>query len=320
VGTGDRQKRALAARSDGAMTDPPRDALSRSRARTAWLFLAPMLVVLTLVAAWPLLRTIWLGLTDANLLRLEQSKWIGLDNFTGKHGLLHDRVWWSSVKTTLWFTLFTVAIETVLGTVVALVLTRTFPGRGLVRAAVLIPWAVPTVVSAKMWSWMLNDQFGIINHALMSLGIIDSPRAWTADPDLLMTSVVLVDVWKTTPFMALLILAALQMLPKECYEAARIDGIHPVKVFFRVTLPLIRPALMVAMIFRALDAVRIFDLIYVLTGTRESTMTMSIYARQQLIEFQRVGYGSAASTLLFFIVALLTVIYVVVGRVKLESD
>jgi trehalose/maltose transport system permease protein len=171
-----------------------------------------------------------------------------------------------------------------------------------------------------MWSWMLNDQFGIINHALMSLGIIDSPRAWTADPDLLMTSVVLVDVWKTTPFMALLILAALQMLPKECYEAARLDGVHPVKVFFRVTLPLIRPALMVAMIFRALDAVRIFDLIYVLTGTRESTMTMSIYARQQLIEFQRVGYGSAASTLLFFIVALLTVIYVVVGRVKLESD
>jgi trehalose/maltose transport system permease protein len=154
----------------------------------------------------------------------------------------------------------------------------------------------------------------------MSLGIIDSPRAWTADPDLLMTSVVLVDVWKTTPFMALLILAALQMLPKECYEAARLDGVHPVKVFFRVTLPLIRPALMVAMIFRALDAVRIFDLIYVLTGTRESTMTMSIYARQQLIEFQRVGYGSAASTLLFFIVALLTVIYVVVGRVKLESD
>jgi trehalose/maltose transport system permease protein len=110
------------------------------------------------------------------------------------------------------------------------------------------------------------------------------------------------------------------MLPKECYEAAQIDGVHPVKVFFKVTLPLIRPALMVAVIFRALDAIRIFDLIYVLTGTRESTMTMSIYARQQLIEFQQVGYGSAASTLLFFIVALLTVAYVVIGRVKLESD
>jgi trehalose/maltose transport system permease protein len=132
-----------------------------------------------------------------------------------------------------------------------------------------------------------------------------------------MPSLVMVDVWKTTPFMALLILAALQMLPKECYEAAQVDGVHPVKVFFRVTLPLIRPALMVAVIFRALDAIRIFDLVYVLTGTRDTTMTMSIYARQQLIEFQEVGYGSAASTLLFFIVALLTLVYLVAGRVKL---
>ena len=293
------------------------DQLERSRTRTAWLFLAPMLIVLALVAAWPLLRTIWLGFTDANLLRLEQSKWTGLENFTGKYGLLHDKVWWHAVKNTLWFTFLTVSIETVLGMVIALVLTRTFPGRGLVRAAVLIPWAIPTVVSAKMWSWMLNDQFGIINHLLMSLGIIDAPRAWTADPDLLMRSVVLVDVWKTTPFMALLLLAALQMLPKECYEAAQLDGVHPIKIFFRVTLPLIRPALMVAIIFRALDAIRIFDLVYVLTGVNESTMTMSVYARQQLIEFQRVGYGSAASTLLFFIVAVLTVVYVVAGRVKL---
>jgi len=296
------------------------DQLTRNRTRTAWLFIAPMLVVLALVAAWPLLRTIWLGFTDANLLRLDQAKWSGFDNFSGKHGLIHDKVWWQAVKNTLWFTLLTVSIETVLGTVVALVLTRTFPGRGLVRAAVLVPWAIPTVVSAKMWSWMLNDQFGIINHMLLSLGVIHSPRAWTADPDLLMTSVVMVDVWKTTPFMALLILAALQMLPKECYEAAQIDGVHPVKVFFKVTLPLIRPALMVAVIFRALDAIRIFDLVYVLTGTTESTMTMSVYARQQLIDFQQVGYGSAASTFLFFIVALLTVLYVVIGRVKLGND
>lgn len=279
-----------------------------------------MIVVLALVAAWPLLRTIWLGMTDANLLRLEQSKWIGFENYTGKYGLLHDKVWWGAVKTTLWFTFLSVTIETLLGMVVALVLTRTFPGRGLVRAAVLIPWAIPTVVSAKMWSWMLNDQFGIINDLLLKVGLIDGPKAWTADPGLLMSSVVLVDVWKTTPFMALLILAALQMLPKECYEAAQIDGVSPIKVFFRVTLPLIRPAVMVAVIFRALDAIRIFDLIYVLTGTRESTMTMSIYARQQLIEFQQVGYGSAASTLLFSIVALLTAIYVIAGRVKLGGD
>ena len=296
------------------------DRLTSSRVRSAWLFLTPMLVVLALVAAWPLIRTIWLAFTDANLLKMEQAKWIGTENFTGKYGLLQDKLWWLAVKNTLWFTFLTVVIETTLGMAVALVLNHSFPGRGLVRAAVLVPWAIPTVVSAKMWSWMLNDQFGIVNHMFMGLGFIDHPLAWTADPDLLMPSVVMVDVWKTTPFMALLILAALQMLPKECYEAANIDGVHPVKVFFKVTLPLIRPALMVAVIFRALDAVRIFDLIYVLTGTREPTMTMSVYARQQLIEFQEVGMGSAASTLLFFIVAFLTVLYVVLGRVKLGGD
>jgi trehalose/maltose transport system permease protein len=135
-----------------------------------------------------------------------------------------------------------------------------------------------------------------------------------------MTSVVIVDVWKTTPFMALLILAALQMLPKECYEAAQVDGVHPLKVFWRVTLPLIRPALMVAVIFRALDALRVFDVIYVLTGIQDQSMTMSIYARQQLIDFSEIGYGSAASTMLFFIIALLTILYVSLGRVKLDGD
>lgn len=279
-----------------------------------------MLIVLALVAAWPLLRTIWLGFFDASLLKLDKAKWIGLENYTGEYGLLHDKVWWHAVRNTLWFTLITVSIETVLGTIIALVLNRAFPGRGLVRAAVLIPWAIPTIVSAKMWNWMLNDQFGIINHILLGIGVIDSPKAWTAEPGLMMPSLVMVDVWKTTPFMALLILAALQMLPKEVYEAAKVDGASPVRAFFQITLPLIRPALMVAIIFRALDAIRVFDLVYVLTSNSESTMTMSVYARQQLVDFSRAGYGSAASTLLFFTVALLTAVYVVVGRVKLGGE
>jgi trehalose/maltose transport system permease protein len=198
------------------------------------------------------------------------------------------------------------------------VLNAQFRLRGLVRAAVLIPWAIPTVVSAKMWGWMLNDQFGFVNDKLMWLGIISEPIAWTASADWAMKSVVMVDVWKTTPFMALLILAGLQMLPAQCYEAAKVDGIHPVKVFFKVTLPLIRPALMVAVIFRFLDALRVFDLIYVLTSNSKDTMTMSIYARQQLVDFQQVGYGSAASTMLFLIIALLTVVYIMVGRVRFD--
>ena len=299
--------------------------LAASRTRSAWLFLAPMLVILALVAGWPLIRTIWLAFTDANTLQLEQSKWIGFDNFLNHqdgrwYGVLADPVWWRSVKNTLWFTVCTVSIETVLGFGIALVLNRTFPGRGLVRAAILIPWAIPCVVSARIWGWLLNDQFGLINHVLMSLGLIDHAIAWTAEPSMLMTSVILVDVWKTTPFMALLILAALQMLPRECYEAALIDGTHPLKVFWRVTLPLIRPALMVAVIFRAIDALRVFDVIYVLTGANEQSMSMSIYARQQLFEFNQAGYGSAVSTLLFFIVALATIVLLVATRVRLGED
>ncbi|HEX7836114.1 MAG TPA: sugar ABC transporter permease [Kofleriaceae bacterium] len=299
--------------------------LAASRTRSAWLFLAPMLVLLALVAGWPLLRTIWLGFTDADTLKISEARWIGFDNFLTQrdgrwYGVLADPVWWHTVKNTLVFTVFSVSIETLLGLGIALVLHRTFPGRGLVRAAILIPWAIPTVVSARIWGWLLNDQYGFINHVLASLGVIDHPIAWTADPHLIMTSVILVDVWKTTPFMSLLILAALQMLPKECYEAALIDGVHPIKVFWRVTLPLIRPALMVAVIFRAIDALRVFDVIYVLTGASERSMSMSIYARQQLFEFNQAGYGSAVSTLLFFLIALATIALLAAARVRLTED
>lgn len=297
--------------------------LTRSRLLSAWLFLLPMVVVLLLVAGYPLLQTVWMGFTDANLTDLSQRKFIGIENYyvsaNGKsYGLLADKDWWNAVWNTLEFAVISVLLETVLGLVVALVLNAQFRLRGLVRAAVLIPWAIPTVVSAKMWGWMLHDQFGFVNDKLLWLGIISEPIAWTASSDWAMKSVVMVDVWKTTPFMALLILAGLQMLPGQCYEAARVDGIHPVKVFFKVTLPLIRPALMVAVIFRFLDALRVFDLIYVLTSNSKDTMTMSIYARQQFAAFQEVGYGSAASTMLFFIIALLTVVYIVVGRVRFD--
>ena len=302
---------------------PRRSQLTRTRVTAAWLFLAPMLIIIVLVAGWPLLRTIWFSFTDANLSDMSNAQFIGFANYLEYYdgesfGVLVDPEWWTAVWNTLYFAVVSCTLETILGMIVALVLNASFPGRSLVRAAVLVPWAIPTIVSAKMWSWMLHDQFGILNHALMGLGLISAPLAWTADPDLAMTAVIMVDVWKTTPFMALLILAAMQMLPSDCYEAARVDGIHPIRVFFKVTLPLIKPALMVAIIFRLLDSLRIFDLIYVLTSNSKDTMSMSIYARQQLVDFQEVGYGSAASTLLFFIVALSVILYIYLGRVKFE--
>lgn len=299
--------------------------LTRPRVRAAWVFIAPTLIILALIAGWPLARTIWFSFTDASLDNLSNYSFIGFENYLANYdgewlGLLTDPDWWHAVWNTVWFTLVSVSIETVLGTIVALILNASFPGRGIMRAIILIPWAIPTVVSAKMWNWMLHDQFGVINDMLMKIGLISAPITWTANPDTALWAVVMVDVWKTTPFMALLILAALQMLPGDIYEAAKVDGVHPVRVFFRVTLPLIKPALLVAVIFRALDALRVFDLIYVLTSNSRDTASMSVYARQQLVDFQEVGLGSAASTLIFLIIALLVVITIVAGRVRLSED
>ena len=301
-----------------------RSSLTRSRIRAAWLFIAPSLIVLALIAGWPLVRTIWFSFTDADLNNLNDYDFIGFENYLANYdgewlGLLTEPDWWHSVWNTVWFTLVSVSLETVLGIVVALILNAAFPGRGLMRAVILIPWAIPTIVSAKMWSWMLNDQFGIINDLFLNLGIIHQKVAWTASADTAMFAVLVVDIWKTTPFMALLILAGLQMVPGDIYEAAKIDGVHPVKVFFKVTLPLIRPALMVAVIFRMLDALRIFDLIYVLTPNNSQTKTMSVYARENLFDFDKFAYGSAAATFLFLILAVITVVYIVVGRVNFDG-
>lgn len=299
----------------GKRGHPPLSVAERRR-RAAWVYLAPMLAALLVVGGWPLLRTVGFSLTDAHLARLTDWAFVGLDNYLF---LARDPLWWRAVLNTLVFTIVSVGLETILGLIIALTLNAHLPGRGLLRAAVLIPWAIPTVVSAQMWSWMLHDLYGVVNAVLLAVGVIDQPWAWLADPALALASVIAVDVWKTTPFMALLILAALQILPKEIYEAVRIDGAGPIRTFFHITLPLIRPALMVAIIFRGLDAMRVFDVIYVLTGNNENTASMSVYARQQLIDFQDVGFGSAASTALVLIIAMLAVMVITAGRVHVGA-
>ena len=295
--------------------------LRTRRARSAWWLMAPMVAALAIAAGWPLARTIWMSFTDATLSAPTDVAWIGFANYLERdgdqwYGVLADPQWWYATRNTLIFAVCSVSLETVLGVAIALALNAPFRGRGLVRAAVLVPWAIPTVVSAKLWAWMLNDEFGILNYALLGLGIISAPIAWVANPDLALAAVIAVDVWKTTPFMVLLVLAGLQMLPQDCYEASRVDGVHPVKVFWRVTLPLLWPALAVAIAFRALDALRIFDLVYVLTANSTSTMSISVFARQQLIDFQDVGYGSAASTLVFLTVGLAAIAYLRLVRLR----
>ena len=313
-----------------AAAAPRRSQLTRQRVRSAWVFLAPMLIVLAAVAGWPLLRTFYFGFTNTSLADFENQKWVGFSNYlsvltmpSGRviyDGLLVDPAWWGAVWNTIRFSVVSVVLETVLGLVVALVLNAEFRGRGLVRAAILIPWAIPTIVSAKMWSWIMNDQFGLLNDILLRLHLIDSKIAWTASAGTAFIAILIVDVWKTTPFMALLILAGLQMVPQDIYEAAKIDGVHPVKVFWRVTLPLIRPARMVAVIFRGLDALRIFDLVYVLTPNNSQTKTMAVFARENLFDFDKFAKGSAASSLLFLILAAITIAYIYIGRVRLTDS
>ena len=280
--------------------------LAALRVRRAFWMLAPLLVLLAGVAGWPLLRTIWISLTDMQLSDPAAARFVGLDNYVSRYGLLRDPGWWGAAFNTLAFAAVSVTLETLLGLGVALLLNHPSRLRTALRACVLVPWAIPTVVSAKMWSWMLHDQFGVVNHVLLALGILHQPVAWTADPVLSLFAVVAVDVWKTTAFMALLILAALQTVPGDCYEAAAVDGVPAWAVFRRVTLPLIAPGVAVAVVFRLLDALRVFDLIYVMTANSRSTRSMSVFVREQLIDFEQVGYGSAAATVLFFTIALCT--------------
>ena len=300
-----------------------------SRVKTAWLFLAPMVLLMLVVAVWPLMRSIWFSFTDININDISAATFVGWENYFGEYGLFFNPNeeggfwagdWGISIRNTFSFAVVSVILETLTGLGVALLLNQEFKGRAFVRTAVLVPWAIPTIVSAKMWGWMLNDQFGVINTYLVGLGVISQKIAWTAEPTYALWTVVLVDVWKTTPFMALLILAALQTVPKDCYEAARVDGVHPLRVFWKITLPLIRQPLLVAIVFRLLDSLRVFDLIYVLTANGSTTISMSGFVRREMVEYGNMGYGSAASTSLFLIILLTAIIFLKLARVKLSED
>ncbi|MBW8725148.1 MAG: sugar ABC transporter permease [Inquilinus limosus] len=287
--------------------------VARSHRRAGWLFLAPTLAALALVALWPLLRTLFFSITDATLDDPTNYGFVWLDNFID---VARDPQWWRAVQNTLVFTIVSVALETLLGLAIALLLNEAIPGRGVLRAAILVPWSIPVVVSAKIWEWLLHDQFGIINRLLIDLHLIDTGVAWTADPSLALGVVIFVDVWITTPFMVLLILAGLQLIPGEIHEAARVDGVSWWKRLTSITLPMLRVPLGVAVLFRTLDALRMFDLSYVLGGNGDPTMTMTIYARNQLVSFQELGYGSAASTWVFLLIALIAI--VIIGAIRLD--
>jgi trehalose/maltose transport system permease protein len=291
-----------------------RTRLQRRQTRLGWLLLLPALAAVSFVALYPLGKTIYQSFTDQQFLAgIEPTKWVGLQNY---RDLWHDQIFRDSVVTTVKFTLITVAFEFVLGLIIALVVNSNFRGRGAMRAVMLVPWAIPTVVAAQMWKWMLDDVFGVVNDAGKRLHILSHSQAWVSDPSTALASVCAVDIWKTTPFVALLLLAGLQVIPRDLYEAAAVDGANKLQQFWRITLPLLMPAILVTLIFRTLDALRVFDIFFVFFGNRPDTQTMAIYDQSTIVGDGSVGYGSAISVAIFLIIGLFVVIYTTFMRVS----
>jgi trehalose/maltose transport system permease protein len=291
-----------------------RSKLQRRQARIGWVLLIPALAVVALVAIYPLGKTIYYSFTNQEFLQgIEPTKWVGLENY---RTLWHDTIFRTAVWETIKFTLITVSFEFVLGMIIALVVNSSFKGRGAMRAVMLVPWAIPTVVAAQMWKWMYDDVYGVVNDAGVRLHILSHSHAWISEPSTALASVCAVDIWKTTPFVALLLLAGLQVIPGDLYEAANVDGASKIQQFWRITLPLLRPAILVALIFRTLDALRVFDVFYVFFGNRPDTQTMAIYAQSTIVGDGHVGYGSAVSVAIFLIIGLFVVVYVTVMRVS----
>jgi trehalose/maltose transport system permease protein len=294
--------------------EAPRSKWARQRERLAWILMTPSVLIVIGVALYPLVRTFALSLTNARLSRVRAVEFVGLQNYID---LFQDTAFRGALWNTLIFTIFTVFFETVLGLIIALVIHSNFKGRGIVRTAMLIPWAIPTAVSSQMWKWMYNDVFGVINDLLVTrLGWLPTKIAWLAIPALAMPSIIAVDVWKTTPFMALMLLAGLQVIPDDIYEAANVDGASKWQQFWTMTLPLLRPALVVALIFRTLDAFRVFDVIYVMKGTAPETVSVAILARQTMFDLRRLGEGATMSVVIFFILAIFVAIYTRLVRVE----
>ena len=276
------------------------DTIQRREQRTGWTLLLPALIVLLLVYAYPILRAFWLSVYTQNLGTELQRVFSGLSNY---QRMIGDGRFWQSLWNTAIFTTTSVLLELILGIGVALVLNQAFRGRSIVRTITLIPWALPTAVMGVAWAWIFNDQYGVVNDILHRLGIIETGISWLGNPVLAMIAVILADVWKTTPFIALLLLAGLQSISNDLYEAHALDGATPWQSFWKITVPLLMPQIVISLLFRFAQAFAIFDLIQVMTGGGPggATETVSIYIYSTVMRYLDFGYGSALIVVTFLI-------------------
>jgi multiple sugar transport system permease protein len=284
-----------------------RDRYGSGERKLALAMLSPSMIVIALVAAYPIGYAIWLSLNEYSVRVPGLSRFAGFDNYTEAFA---STEFWQAVIVTFLFTAISVGLELIVGLGMALAMHEAFRGRGILRTVVLVPWAVLTVVSAITWRTIFEPNLGLAPQVIDALGLPGAGVVWLGEEGYSLAVMVLADVWKTAPFMALLLLAGLQVIPNDVYDAAKVDGATTLQRFRRITLPLLAPAILVALIFRTLDALRIFDLPYVLTRGANNTTTLSLLAHQELTSNRLIGYGSALSVLTFAIVMAVSFLYI----------
>lgn len=281
--------------------------LFRGERRLGAAMVAPSLAVIALVAAYPIGYAIWLSLNEYSVITPGLSRFVGLDNYVDALG---SSDFWGAWITTIVFTVASVSLELVIGLAMALVMHEAFRGRALLRAVVLVPWAILTVVTAITWRTIFEPELGFVNTMLDALSLPGADVVWLGEEGYALAVMILADVWKTAPFMALLLLAGLQGIPNELHDAAKVDGASTWQRFRSITLPLLVPAITVALIFRSLDALRIFDLPYILTRGANGTETLSLVAQEELVTNRNTGFGSALSVLTFLTVMAISFLYI----------
>lgn len=288
----------------------------KKRQRVAYLFLIPAMVLFLLFVAYPVLNTLKTSLYSLRIQTLSQGgKFVGVQNFIK---LAQDKTMLTSLVFTVGFTVVSVILETVLGMACALIMNRTFKGQGFVRAMILIPWCIPTIVSGLMWSYMFSESFGVINQALKAIGL--SPVMWVTGAKGAFSSMIIADVWKTSPYMSLLLLSGLKTVPGDIYEAASIDGAGKIQQFFFITLPVIKPVVLVSVMFRTIQSFRIYDLVKVLTdgGPNNVTQSLTMYTMKQYFTFGDLGYGAALAVLTFAVSLMIAMFFYDGMKSKLE--
>jgi multiple sugar transport system permease protein len=272
--------------------------------RLAVFMVAPSMILIALVAVYPVVYGVWLSLHQYSLLQAGLSRWASPAGLGNYKAALSDADFWSATRITFEFTIASVFLETILGLAMALAMKEAFRGTGLLRTVVLVPWAVLTVVTAIMWKTIFDPNLGFVNQ------LLGGKTVWLGSEPQALLVMIFADTWKTAPFMALLLLAGLQVIPGDIYEAAKVDGATTWQRFVRITIPLLTPALLVALIFRTMDALRAFDLPKVLTNGANGTTTLSLIAQRTFQENRLYGQGSALAILTFIIVMFVAFIYI----------